>query len=264
MTGLPLWQKKGRCKVHRFFDEIEENIKPGYSLFLEGENHSHLAKSLRMRVGENLVVCNGKGTDYLCELVEVTKHQSRVLVQSIEPNRQESPVSITLYQGLPKGQKMDWIVQKSVELGIANIVPVYTSRSVARDSDKGKKTERWNRIALEAAKQSGRGIVPVVENGLDWSELLDRIQNQSLRMAAYEERQNSKLKKILKNSPIPASAAIVIGPEGGFEAWEIEELEKSAVEIVGLGPRILRTETAGIAMLSMLLYEWELSPGGDL
>lgn len=248
--------------MHRFFEEMENSLEPGDIFSIDGENHVHLSKSLRMRTGENLVVCDGRGTDYIGELVEVTKTQSQVRILEKQPNTQEPPVPVTLYQGMPKGQKMDLIVQKSVELGAAAVIPVYTSRSVPKESDKGKKLDRWNKIALEAAKQSGRGKVPTVEKALEWEKLLLAVEKHDLVMVAYEERQDSSLKKILQKEVLPESAAIIIGPEGGFDVEEITALEERGVQVIGLGSRILRTETAGLAMLSMMLYEWELSHGG--
>jgi 16S rRNA (uracil1498-N3)-methyltransferase len=237
--------------------------QPGESVLIDGDNHDHLAKSLRMRIGEHLVVCDGRQTDYEAEIVEVGKNQTQIRLLSSQVNKAESPARITLYQGMPKGQKMDLIVQKSVEAGVASIVPIYTKRSIPQGSDKEKKSARWNRIALEAAKQSGRGIVPQVEEALEWKDTIGRLMEHELVLVAYEEQKEQGLKAILQQRPTPSSVGIIIGPEGGFDPEEIAMLKSFGVHPIGLGPRILRTETAAITLLSMMVYEWECSIGGN-
>ncbi|QSX08388.1 16S rRNA (uracil(1498)-N(3))-methyltransferase [Alkalibacter rhizosphaerae] len=249
--------------MHRFFEEIEGIKNPGEELVLTEDNHDHLSKSLRMRMGDTIVICDGNRTDYVARIQEMTKKETKVVVESRLLNASEAPVSITLFQGIPKGQKMDVIVQKAVELGVTTIVPLYTHRSIPKERDMQKKIIRWNKIALEAAKQSGRGMIPQVEESVELLDLSQKLSDHHVNLVAYEEQQNQQLKHILTKRPMPVSAGIIIGPEGGFDPSEIRWLEQRHVQVVGLGPRILRTETAAMAMLSMMLYEWELAVGGN-
>lgn len=248
--------------MHRFFEEEVKGLSPGDHFVLIGENHEHISKSLRMRQGEGLILCDGHNQDYHAVIEQLEKKQTLVLLQSVKTNTAESPYRVTLYQGMPKGQKMDLIVQKSVELGVHSIVPLYTNRSIPKGSDKEKKGIRWNKIALEAAKQSGRGLLPHVEEGLTWEEFFPRISQVDLCLVAYEGQREKALNELLMRKPRPQSVAILIGPEGGFDGDEIQKLKEHGVYSVELGPRILRTETAGMVLLSMMMYQWELALGG--
>lgn len=209
------------------------------------------------------MICDGGEQDYFAHILRIEKKQTRVQIDSVDKNQNEPPCAITLYQGMPKGQKMDLIVQKAVELGATRVVPVFTHRSVPRGADREKKNLRWKKIAWEAAKQSGRGVVPAIEEPLDWSGLTKRMSQHDLFLVAYEEQRDRSLKNLLAKHPVPRSAGLFIGPEGGFEKEEIRQLQEHGSQTVGLGPRILRTETAGLVLLSILLYEWELDLGGN-
>jgi 16S rRNA (uracil1498-N3)-methyltransferase len=169
----------------------------------------------------------------------------------------EPPVKITLFQGLPKAQKMELIIQKCVEIGIFKIQPVITQRVVVKTEGKdiSNKLERWRRISEEAAKQSNRGIIPEILEPITFDMGIENIKNQDLSIVPYEKEKGNGLKKILIDNSYAKNVGIIIGPEGGFDEYEIDKCIKNGVIPVTLGPRILRTETAGVAVSSMILYE---------
>ena len=183
-------------------------------------------------------------------------------IVDVSRDSSESNIEITLYQGLPKSDKMDFIVQKCTELGVSRFVPVLTDRVVVKIDDKNgsKKVERWGKIAEEAAKQSGRQVVPIVENINKLENIVENLSKYDIVIVPYECEKDNTLKSIVqKHTGMVKSIAVVIGPEGGFSEKDIEVLEKSCdIKKVSLGKRILRTETAGMATVSMLLYEYEL------
>ncbi len=171
------------------------------------------------------------------------------------------PVEVDLYQGLPKSDKMDLIVQKCTEIGVSTVIPVITDRVIVKLDDKSaaKKVERWNKIAIEASKQSGRQKFSTVDNVTFLENIIEKLSKYDIVIVPYECEKTSTLKAKLKNNKEIKSIAVVIGPEGGFSEKDIEVLERCPnVEKVSLGKRILRTETAGIATLAMILYEYEL------
>ena len=173
---------------------------------------------------------------------------------STSPNRAESPLHITVYQGLPKSDKMDYIVQKCVELGAVSIVPVATARAVVKLHDEEKKRTRWQKIALEAAKQCGRGIIPTVGNVTDLRKVIDSLEPDALNILPYENEDHRRLRQAMSGYS-GDKVNIIIGPEGGFDPAEISAAESKGIHIVTLGPRILRTETAPIAAISAIMYE---------
>lgn len=232
----------------RFFIE---NIC-GDNFVIAGEDARHMTKSLRMRAGEHITVSDGQGMDYGCEITGIDEIGVHVKVLYSQPSNVEANVKVTLYQGLPKGDKMDLIVQKAVELGVYKIVPVLTERSVSRPDGKSaaKKRERWQKIAEEAAKQSGRGLVPVVENIKTFHEIIWE-NCEPLKILFYEGG-GAPMQAILKN--YPEQIALLIGPEGGWDKNEVGVLELVGAKTATLGPRILRTETAPLAALSVVMF----------
>jgi 16S rRNA (uracil1498-N3)-methyltransferase len=187
-------------------------------------------------------------------------HESAIETRIIETvkNITEPPVEIILYQGLPKSDKMDYIIQKGVELGLKGIVPVITERTVVKLADKKgeqKKCERWNRISMEAAKQSNRGIIPLVGLPIDFKKAVNAAKDFDISLIPYEKERGNGLKGVILNRIDAKKVSIFIGPEGGFAEKEIEIAIENGIYPVTLGPRILRTETAGIAVLSILMYE---------
>lgn len=234
----------------RFFIEPKEMSKD--EIILIGENARHITKSLRMQPGESLTVCDGQGMDAETEICSVgEKVTLRVLTRM--PSQSEPSVEITLYQALPKAGKMETIVQKAVELGVARIVPVLSTRCVSRPDTKAqqKKTERYYKIALEAAKQSGRGRVPTVEPMISFSQLLERIPEEDLFLLFYEGGGES-MKALIK--PEAKKIGLFIGPEGGLSPEEVHQATSCGAKRTTLGPRILRCETAPLAALSVLLF----------
>lgn len=225
----------------------------GQTYTIVGEDASHIAKSLRMAPGEALTLCDGQGFDYRCEIRGLSSGSVQVEVLEKHPNQSEPSVRFTLYQGLPKSDKMDLIVQKAVELGISSIVPMQTSRCVSRPDAKSmeKKRQRWQKIALEAAKQSGRGSIPQVLPLTDFSRALEQAAQDELCLFFYEGG-GAPLRTLA--SPSLSRCSLLVGPEGGFAPEEVALAQSAGAQQATLGPRILRTETAPLAALSALLY----------
>lgn len=234
----------------RFF--VEE-IK-GRRVVLTGENAAHIAKSLRMRIGEILTLSDANGID--CEGKIESFSEGTVTVEILETrqNSSEPSVTVTLFQALPKVGKFETIVQKSVELGVTRIVPILTSRCVSRPDEKSmqKKLERYNKVALEAAKQSGRGVIPTVEPLRTFEQVLKELSSFDAAILFYEEG-GERFDRIL---PEPAKKiALIIGSEGGFDRREVDAALQAGAAVATLGPRILRCETAPVAALSILMYQ---------
>ncbi len=241
--------------MHRFFvdkDNIENN-----KICITGEDVKHIKNVLRLNEGDIISVCDKQNTDYDVIILEFHKEMILCDILSTKISSSEPPVDIILYQGIPKSTKMDLIIQKSTELGIAKIIPVITERTIVKIQDRKKeekKLERWQRISEEAAKQSKRGIIPDVCPILTFEEMLETLKDNSLTIVPYENEEKVGIKEVLKNNS-NKKINIIIGPEGGFEEWEIQSLESIGSKIVSLGPRILRTETAGFVASAIVLYE---------
>ena len=247
----------------RFFADAE-NITSD-TVILTGDDAHHLSRSLRMAAGEQITVCDGKGTDLLCELSAFLPDRVEARILERTPSKTEPPYRAMLYQALPKGDKFDSIIQKAVECGVWSITPFESERCVVRlrEEDQVKKTARRNRIALEAAKQCGRGIVPRVENGVSFREALQQASTADLALFCYEGEKNRSLASVLQSAPVLAGEkdapviSVVIGSEGGFSEAEAKEAVDAGLIPVGLGPRILRTETASSFVLACLSFAIE-------
>lgn len=235
----------------RFF--VDRNNIKNNTAVVTGEDVLHISKVLRMRIGEELTLCNGEGTDYLCKIENISKKEIVCSVISEQENKSESLIPITIYQSMPKGAKIDYVIQKCVELGAVHIVTFQSARSVA----KGGKTDRLSRIAAEAAKQCGRGVVPRVSFCKSFDEALSEFKKHDLSVFAYEEELRQSLKDVLRGKT-PESIGIMIGPEGGFDPSEAKAAAESGAMCVSLGKRILRTETAAMVVLSDVIYEYDL------
>lgn len=238
----------------RFFVEAVD----GDRSVITGEDARHIARSLRCKIGEELAVCDGIGNDYRCSIADIGDSAVVLEVQECLPSVAEPPIPITLYQAMPKGDKLELIVQKAVELGVHRIVTVITERCVSRPDDKSmaKKLERLSRISLEAAKQSGRGIVPAVEGLLTLDEAIAEMQEQDTAVLFYE-RATEPLGSVLARQS--SSIAILVGSEGGFSPEEAERCSKAGLVVCTMGPRILRCETAPMYALSAITYHLENS-----
>ena len=227
-----------------------------------GDDVNHLKNVLRYKVGDKLEICDECAKRYYTEVKNITNEEIELNILDINEDSKEMNVKVTLYQGLPKSDKMELIIQKCTELGISEIVPILTERVVVKIDEKNenKKIERWNKISLEAAKQSGRQAIPKIENIVNLENIIENLSKYDIVIVPYECEKDNTLKAILKNiNKEIKSIAIVIGPEGGFSDKDIDTLERCTnMKKVSLGKRILRTETAGIATMAMILYEYEL------
>ena len=240
----------------RFFAPLE-NITDNEIKITSGDA-AHISRVLRLKTGDKLTICDGRGFDYDAEIEKISAGE--IICSFTEKRRSESEpnVSVTLYQGIPKASKMDYIIQKTTELGVSKIVPVAMARCVSKIEDKkteAKKPERWNKIAKEAAQQSQRGIVPEVCPVMTFDEAAKAMCESDLCFAPYECEDEGGLKDTLLSVENPKTVSFMIGPEGGFDLSEIEKLKSAKIPTVTLGPRILRTETAGEAVLAMTMYE---------
>lgn len=242
--------------MSRFFVEPDQISHDGF-ITITGSDVKHMRDVLRMARGDTFVACDSTGTEYSCELEAFLDGNAIGHVLARRAGETEPLVPVTLLQGIPKGDKMELIIQKNIELGVNRIIPVMMERSVVRfkdDKDKNKKTERWNRIAMEAAKQCGRLKVPQVLRPMSLKEALRQLEPVDLKIVPYENEQELRLKTVLQGSQI-ASVSFLIGPEGGIAEAELALLKEADFTSVSLGKRILRTETAGFAVMSAIRYE---------
>lgn len=233
----------------RFFTDKVVND----TLILEGTDAAHISKSLRMKIGDEVTVCDKNEIDHRCTIVKMENNCVFLKVIKSTHCINEPNINVTLCQAIPKSDKMDLIVQKCVELGICKIVPVETERCVSRPDAKAmnKKINRWQKIAEEAAKQSKRGKIPVIEPLLNLDKAAKISQKSDCSLVFYELN-GEKIGSIIKNQP--KTISMFIGPEGGFSKQEISMLSSYNIKSATLGRRILRTETAPIAALSIIMY----------
>lgn len=247
MSQQELELKMERWRYPRFFTE---NISDTAAV-LSAEDGKHAVQVLRMREGDYAVICDGKGTDYLGRLLSTGGELCFELLEKSQ-NEAEPDVHIRLFQAMPKSDKMEFIVQKAVECGACEVIPFFSKRCVSRPDKKqmAKKTERYRRIAYEAAKQCGRGIVPVVGDAVEFSALFDMISPENTGILFYECAELPLRQAV---SDFKKNIDIVIGSEGGFEQSEAAALAEHGFIPVSLGKRILRCETAPIAAISVLM-----------
>ena len=238
--------------MSRFFIP-KENVSDT-QIRIAGEDVLHITRVLRLSEGNDLTCCDGKGNDYLVKIAKITKAEILCDILDKKKSDTEPNIKVSLIQGLPKAAKMDYIIQKNTELGISEIYPCNLNRCISKN-EKDKKTERWQKIAKEAAQQSGRGIVPTVHSTIDLKEAAIILKSADIAFVAYECEDKNNLKSALLSKDSPKSVAFLIGSEGGFDKSEIEFLQKEGIAVISLGKRILRTETAGEAVLSMIMYE---------
>lgn len=244
--------------MYRFF--IEEGIQSGQDIHISGADYNHIRHVLRMKAGEQVLLSDGQDREYLCEIIGFEEKEVLLRILDIMGTSRELPTEITLFQGLPKGDKMEQIIQKTVELGVYRIVPVAMKRCIVRLDDKkaAKKVERWHGIALSAAKQSKRGIVPEVSPVLSWEEAWKLAASMDACLIPYENAEGIEgARSMVKAMRGKRSIGIFIGPEGGFDDAEIAQALQQGGQTMTLGRRILRTETAGMAMLSILMFALE-------
>ncbi len=251
----------------RFFvqpDKIDEALK---TVTVDGEDAHHIARSLRMAKGDTLTVCDMQGTEHTCVIRDFCGDSSVTAeIVSSAPCESEPPYHVTLFQALPKGDKLDSVIQKAVECGVYRIQTFESSRCIARErADSGdKKLARRRRISLEAAKQSGRGRVPDILPTCDFSEAVGEASKADIPLFCYEDETNVSLKAALKarlagiDPSRPVTVSVVVGSEGGFSPEEAQRAAEAGMICVGLGRRILRTETVSSFVLGCLAYEMEM------
>lgn len=246
--------------MYQFFvdpDQIEGN-----RITIMGKDVNHIKNVLRMKVGEELaVVCSGQEREYRCGIREFLEDRIELELRFIREDAMELPCRVYLFQGLPKGDKMELIIQKCVELGVHEIIPVRTKRAVVKLDEKkaAQKQVRWQGIAEAAAKQSRRGVIPQIHEVLSFEQALSYAGDMDVRMIPYELADGEgSVKKLISGIRDGQSVAVFIGPEGGFAKEEIEAAAAQGIGAVSLGRRILRTETAGMAVLAFILYQLEV------
>jgi len=244
--------------MHHFFVTPEQVREK--NIYIEGTDVNHIKNVLRMRIGEELEISDGEDRKYLCRIKEMSSDEIVAIISEELCVDTELPSKVYLFQGLPKSDKMELIVQKAVELGAYEIVPVVTKRAVVKLDDKkaSKKVERWNSIAESGAKQSGRNVIPEVKTVMSFKEAVAYAKQLDVVLIPYELAEGMQETKQIISAIHPGeSVGIFIGPEGGFEETEVEYAMENGIKPITLGKRILRTETAGLTTLSILMYHLE-------
>lgn len=232
-------------------DQVEDT-----RIVVEGSDVNHMKNVLRLRLGEEVMVSDGNNLSYLCKVEAYEEDRVILGIQETKEADTELPSKVYLFQGLPKGDKMELIVQKAVELGVCEVIPVAMKRSVVKLDQ--KKCARWQEIAKSAAKQAGRGYIPKVHEVLSYREALAYSERLDRVLLPYELAEGMKETKRVITSILPGqSVGIYIGPEGGFEKEEVDQALEQGAEVITLGKRILRTETAGLAALAVLMFHLE-------
>ena len=243
----------------------EEQIKDN-EIIIIGQDVKHIKKVLRAKTGDELQICNSQnGENFLCEIQDLENEDIICKIKEKIQEKVESNIKVTIFQGLPKADKMEYIIQKSVELGVSNITPVEMKRCVVKldGKDKIKKIERWQKISEVAAKQCGRDIIPQINNVINIQNICNLISEYDILLVAYENEKENTLKEQIEklkkqnNSESKIKIGIVIGPEGGLEENDVNKLKENGAQIITLGKRILRTETVALNILSIIMYELE-------
>lgn len=236
----------------RFFVTPVE-LQPDF-LVLTGENAQH-AKVLRIKCGEEVLVCDGQGAEAVCTVSDVSPGQVSLVVKKRQDSASEAAVKVSVYMAFSKGDKLEHVIQKATELGAYEIIAFPSSRCVSRPDDKSlkNKLERWQKIAASAAEQSGRGVIPKVLALKSYDEAIDRAAQADMPILFYENEQATTLRMALDSKPF-ATASLLTGPEGGLEPSEVEKASQAGLQVCTLGKRILRCETAPLCALSAVMY----------
>lgn len=243
--------------MNKFFVD-KKNINSDHMIITDSEDIKHITKVLRLKESQQVEVSDGEKYEYVCTIRDINTDGITLEINEKEEHKREAYVKVTLFQGVPKQSKMELIVQKAVEIGVFDIVPVFTKRTIVVDNGKfSKKVERWNKITEEAAKQSKRGIIPVVKEAVNFKDMVKAIKDYDLVLFFYENISQQNLKTVLQENKQVNNIAVIIGPEGGFSDEEAETIMNEKAYGLSLGKRILRTETAGLAALSIIYYELE-------
>ena len=245
--------------MYRFYVSADQLAEK--EVFISGGDVNHIKNVLRLEVGDWIVACDGNGTDYVSRIQSICSDEVVASIEKVQPTGTELPVRITLFQGMPKKDKLELIIQKAVELGACEMVPVMTKRTVVKLSEEkkiNKRLERWQSIAYAAAKQCDRGIIPTVHKPVSYEEALAMADQLDYNVIPYELQTGmEEARKIVDQACKQRSLGIFIGPEGGFEPEEVERAMTRNIHPMTLGKRILRTETAGMALLSILMFQMQ-------
>ncbi len=245
--------------MYRFYVSADQLAEK--EVFISGGDVNYIKNVLRLEVGDWIVACDGNGTDYVSRIQSICSDEVVASIEKVQPTGTELPVRITLFQGMPKKDKLELIIQKAVELGACEIVPVMTKRTVVKLSEEkkiNKRLERWQSIAYAAAKQCDRGIIPTVHKPVSYEEALAMADQLDYNVIPYELQTGmEEARKIVDQACKQRSLGIFIGPEGGFEPEEVERAMTRNIHPMTLGKRILRTETAGMALLSILMFQMQ-------
>ncbi len=244
--------------MRRFFTE-PQNISDDVAQIFE--DSKHIEKVLRMNTGDRIMVFDGSGAEYIAELISIEKDVCRAKILEKNLSQSEPKIKISLFQGLPKSGKMETIIQKAVELGVFEIIPVMMERCVTKINNPAsgaEKSKRWNKVSLEAVKQCGRGIVPRVHEPVSFEDAIEMMKKLHLPLMPYEilgHEGKHGLKDVLESKKDADTFGILVGPEGGFSDSEAEYAISQGIRAIGLGRRILRTETVASAVIPMIMYE---------
>ena len=242
----------------KFF--ISQNQQHDSKIKIQGTDVNHIKNVLRKKAGDKINICIKEiQTDCIAKIEKISDTEIICEIEKYEKKNTEPSIKVTIFQGLPKSDKMELIIQKTVELGVYEIYPVNMIRCVTKLKDENKKIERWNKISEVASKQSGRNIIPQINNCINIKKICEMIPKYDIVMVAYELEEKNTLKAELKKLQLKSNIklAVVIGPEGGLDKKEVDVLQENGAKVITLGKRILRTETAGIVATAILLYELE-------
>lgn len=247
----------------KFFVNQEQVEKEKIKIL--GNDVKHIKNVLREKVGNKLTICNADNMkDYLCEITKLNEEYIECQIKEELENNVESNIKVTIMQGIPKADKMELIIQKSVELGAFNLIPIEMKRCVVKlnEKEKIKKIQRWQKISEVAAKQCGRNIIPSINSITNLKNVCNLLNEYDIVLVAYENEQKTKLKQVLNElkqvyKEKEIKIAIIIGPEGGIAPEEVEMLKENGARSITLGRRILRTETVALNVLSVIMYELE-------
>lgn len=244
--------------MYRFF--VNENQILEDCISITGADVNHIKNVLRMKIGEMVLVSDGNDREYTCSLQNISDEEVVAKIEDVDGPTRELPIKVTLFQALPKGDKMETIIQKMIELGAYEVVPVSTKRCIVKLDDKkaAAKVKRWNAIAESAAKQSKRGIIPQVTMPMSYKNALKKAGEMDMVLIPYENAENmAHTREVISGIKAGMNIGIFVGPEGGFATEEVEEAIGIGAYDITLGRRILRTETAGMALMSVLMFENE-------
>lgn len=246
--------------MRKFF--VRENQIQNDKIEIIGEDVNHIKNVLRLNEKEKIKICDADNhVNYICEILQISKDSIICNVLEKAENESESNVELHIFQGLPKADKMELIIQKGTELGVSRFIPVAFKRSIVKleGKDEDKKNERWKKIAEVAAKQSMRDCIPNVEHVKKIDEICKEFKDYDLVLVAYELEKDNSIKSILKAMDIKENykICVIIGPEGGLEETEVEKMKEAGGKVISLGSRILRTETVALQVASIIMYEFE-------